>query len=138
MMLTTAYLQAHGPAAEFYDNSILFLSYTPLELLSADRRVALANDMAVAALVGDNVYNFGEVIEHPIMDCLEGTPRAWLRQMLTAFHLGKIDMFNMIVADNRDAWDEVWCGARGALKLSVLMWDTHRLPCCTMTSSSKR
>ena len=40
------------------------------------------------------------------MSALDGTEQAWLRQLLTAFHLGQIDAFNTIAAENRDAWDE--------------------------------
>jgi len=97
--------QRHGPAKSFYDNSIMYLSYTPLDELPADKKYALAHDMALAALVGDGVYNFGEVVEHPIMTALDDTPQAWLRQLLVAFHLGQIDVFNSIAAENRDAWE---------------------------------
>lgn len=47
--------QRHGPAKAFYDNSIMYLSYTPLETLSTDTKYNLAHDMALAALVGDGV-----------------------------------------------------------------------------------
>jgi len=99
------YYKRHGPAKSFYDNSIMYLSYTPLDELPADKKYALAHDMALAALVGDGVYNFGEVVEHPIMTALDDTPQAWLRQLLVAFHLGQIDVFNSIAAENRDAWE---------------------------------
>ena len=48
-------VQRHGPAKSFYDNSIMYLSYTPLESLSDETKYNLAHDMALAALVGDGV-----------------------------------------------------------------------------------
>lgn len=100
------YYKRHGPAKSFYDNSISYLTYTALTDMSDEKRFALAHDMALAALVGDGVYNFGEVVEHPIMNSLDGTPQEWLRHLLVAFHLGQIDTFNTIAAEHRDAWDE--------------------------------
>ncbi len=70
----------------------------------ADKR-QLAVDVALAALVGDGVFNFGEIIEHPIMTSLAGTPEAWLADLIRVFHTGDVDVFNMIVASNRAAYD---------------------------------
>lgn len=103
---TAEYYKRHGPAKSYYDHSIMFLSYTSMDDMSDDAKFAIAHDMALAAMVGDGVYNFGEVVEHPIMKALDDTPQSWLRALLTAFHLGQIDAFNTIVAENRDAWDE--------------------------------
>jgi 26S proteasome regulatory subunit N9 len=65
----------------------------------------LAVDVALAALVGDGVFNFGEIIEHPIMSSLTGTPEAWLADLIRVFHTGDIDRFNVLVAANRAAYD---------------------------------
>ena len=82
----------------------------------ADKR-QLAVDVALAALVGDGVFNFGEIIEHPIMSSLAGTPEAWLADLLRVFHTGDVDAFSMIVAGNRAAYESQvmteLCVARG-------------------------
>lgn len=93
-----------GPASSFYDAALRFLAYTPLDTLPAEERHVLAQDMALAALVGENVYNFGEVVQHPVLASLTGTPEAWLGQLLEALHRGDIDAFNATVAANRAAY----------------------------------
>ncbi len=52
----------------------MFLAYTNMNTLSPDERYSLATDMSLAALTGDGVYNFGEVLATPILDVLKGTP----------------------------------------------------------------
>ncbi len=61
--------------------------------------------MALAALVADGVFNFGEIIEHPVMGALAGTTEQWLAELLRVFHTGDVDAFGMIVAANRAAYD---------------------------------
>ena len=38
---------------------------------------SLAVDISLAALLGDNVYNFGELLLHPIVRTLSSGLRAW-------------------------------------------------------------
>ena len=40
--------------------------------------------MALAALVGEGVYNFGEVNAHRVLGALAGGPHAWLAELLLA------------------------------------------------------
>ena len=54
----------------------------------------MATDMALAAIVGDSVYNFGEVIATPILSCLAGTPNEWIFSLVNALNEGDIDRFN--------------------------------------------
>lgn len=100
----TEYHKARGPAADFYETALRFLAYTPLSSLPSAAQHTLAQDMALAALVGEGVYNFGEVVAHPVLASLTGTPEAWLAALLEAFHHGDIDGFNSIVAANRAAY----------------------------------
>lgn len=51
-----------GNLAEFYTNSLLYLAYTPLETLPADQRSGLAFDLGLAALCGEKIYQFGELV----------------------------------------------------------------------------
>jgi len=55
-----------GPPSAFHDASLRFLTHTPLEHIAAAGRPALAVDLAVSALLSDDVYSFAEVLEHPI------------------------------------------------------------------------
>lgn len=55
------YYKIRGPAAAFYEAALAYLGVTPLTALSPEERVTMAIDVALAALVGEGVYNFGEV-----------------------------------------------------------------------------
>lgn len=99
------YHKVRGPPAAFYTSSLQFLAYTPLESLSPEAQRSLAVDMSLAALVGEGVYNFGEVLAQPILGALSGTPLAWLHQMLLAFSAGDIDRFAELYAANKQQFD---------------------------------
>lgn len=45
-------------------------------------RYSLAVDISLAALTGDGVFNFGEVLATPILGVLQQTPHAWLSEIL--------------------------------------------------------
>merc|ERR1719231_2161047 len=91
------YYKLAGPPEKFYHSALRYLSYTPLESLSADTQRALAADLALAALTGDGVYNFGEVVLSPVLAALDGGELAWLGELLRVFHRGDVDAFCSLV-----------------------------------------
>lgn len=91
--LATEYYKQAGPPEQYYKHALMLLAYTPLESMGADRAAQLATDMSLAALAGDGVYNFGEVLATPIVAALEGTPNAWLGEMLRIFNRGDVEAF---------------------------------------------
>ena len=98
------YRKVAGPADEFLKHALLFLTYTPVEILHAQERYELATDIAMSAVCGDGVFNLGEVIATPIVTGLEGTPNGWLLDIIRALHTGDIVQFNAIVDANRDKY----------------------------------
>lgn len=94
------YHKAHQDYCEFYKSSLLYLAYTTVESLSepfkqvlhitsclcfATARLGLflrfligfiyvfqnlAFDLSLAALLGENIYNFGELLAHPIVSTI--------------------------------------------------------------------
>jgi 26S proteasome regulatory subunit N9 len=90
------YSKLSGNPQEYYTNSLLYLTYTPLADIAPQTRQALASDIGLAALLGANIYNFGELLQHPILASLDGTEYAWLPKMLQAFNAGNIPEFNAI------------------------------------------
>ena len=95
-LVKTNYHNKVGPASKFYDAALQYLSYTPLEEVT--NAVELATNLALAALVGDNVYNFGEILATPILNSIEGTPFGWLGDLIRACNAGDIKKFNEICA----------------------------------------
>ena len=67
--------------------------------LSAAEKLQRAHDLAVAAVLGDTVYNFGELMMHPILASLKGTQHEWLGNLLLAFNAGDIGKFDVISAN---------------------------------------
>jgi len=100
------YRKSAGPPEAYYANALMFLSYSSVEDLSEEERYSLATDMSLAAITGDGVYNFGEVIATPILAYLENTPNQWLRDLIFALHRGDIEAFNTVV----DAFREQYFG----------------------------
>ncbi|KAF5729742.1 26S proteasome regulatory subunit family protein [Tripterygium wilfordii] len=76
--------------AEFYRSALLYLAYTSVESLSDSFKLDLAFDLSLSALLGDNIYNFGELLAHPIIKSLLGTKVEWLYHNLLAFNSGDL------------------------------------------------
>lgn len=67
--------------------------------MAPEHRVARAYDLSVAALVSDTIYNFGELLLHPVLDELKGTPHAWLRELLMAFNRGDLSAYDVLAVN---------------------------------------
>uniref|UniRef100_A0A804JT08 PCI domain-containing protein n=1 Tax=Musa acuminata subsp. malaccensis TaxID=214687 RepID=A0A804JT08_MUSAM len=61
-----------------------------LKLEQFVRLADLAFDLSLSALLGDNVFNFGELLAHPIINSLTGTNVEWLYHILHAFNSGNL------------------------------------------------
>lgn len=92
------YHKAAGLSAEFYRNALLYLSYTAIESLSEQERLQMAFDLGISALVGEDIYSFGDLLAHPIVDSLLGTQGEWLHHLLHAFNKGDIHKYEQLVA----------------------------------------
>jgi 26S proteasome regulatory subunit N9 len=47
-------------------------------------------------LLGDDLYNFAELIAHPISAALDGTAFAWLREIVAAFNDGDLHQYDAL------------------------------------------
>jgi len=92
--ISSQYYKQAKDFAEFYKSSLMYLAYVSSDSLPADFKVALAVDISLAALLGQNVYSFGELLQHPIIVVLEGTPYAWLRAFLDCFNAGDLHKYD--------------------------------------------
>lgn len=59
-------LKSKGYIVDFYKTGLQYLAYAQMETVDKQERAALAFDLALAALVGDEVYNFGDLVCIPI------------------------------------------------------------------------
>ncbi|KAG9546405.1 hypothetical protein KCU71_g22217, partial [Aureobasidium melanogenum] len=92
------YHQAKHEFAAYYRTTLLYLACIDLESLSLEDRQRIAYDLSIAALVSDSIYNFGELLLHPILDTLQNTQHAWLRDLIIAFNKGDLGAYDVLAA----------------------------------------
>jgi len=95
--LKANYEKVKGTAEGFYRNMLLYLAYFPIDNIPPLQRRTLAFDLCLAALIGDEVFNFGELLTHPILSALTGTENSWVSELLLAFNKGDIDEYERLV-----------------------------------------
>lgn len=101
-LVCTDFYRAKNQAGEFYKNALLYLSYCKLETLSQEVQSSLAIDLCIAALIGDTVFSFGDLIVHPVLKSLEGSKNAWLIHLLKIFNVGDIGEYEALLSQHRD------------------------------------
>ncbi|KAG7085959.1 hypothetical protein E1B28_003485 [Marasmius oreades] len=91
------YYKAKAEYAPYYRNSLLYLAcLDPMTDMTAEERLARAHDLGVSAFLGDSIYNFGELLMHPILDALDNTPYEWIKKLLFTFNEGSIGKFEAL------------------------------------------
>ncbi|EQK98172.1 Proteasome component (PCI) domain protein [Ophiocordyceps sinensis CO18] len=86
--------------ANYYRTALLYLACIDLTSLSAEERHRRAYYLSVAALVSNSIYNFGELLLHPILDALaQSKEDAWLRELLFAYNRGDLAAYD-VLSDN--------------------------------------
>ncbi|KAL2453507.1 26S proteasome non-ATPase regulatory subunit 13B [Abeliophyllum distichum] len=88
--ISSQYHKSRQEFAEFYQSALLYLAYTSVESLSESFKLDLAFDLSLSALLGENIYNFGELLAHPIIKNLLETKVEWLYYILEAFNSGDL------------------------------------------------
>jgi 26S proteasome regulatory subunit N9 len=79
----------------YYRNALLYLACIDVGTLSPTERHRRAHHLSIAALVSNRIYNFGELLLHPILDALIKTDDSWLRDLLFAFNRGDLTAFDL-------------------------------------------
>jgi len=83
--------------AAYYRNALLYLACIDVNSLSPEEKESRAYHLSVAALVSASIYNFGELLLHPILDALVSSKEyPWLRELLFAFNRGDLDAFDRL------------------------------------------
>jgi len=91
-----------GTAAEFYKNAMLFLAYMEVDSLPVATKNQWAFDLSVAALVGEEIFNFGELLTHQVVKDMQHTEFLWVFQLLSAFDRGDLTEFDKICSSYAD------------------------------------
>eukprot|EP00959_Pyramimonas_sp_CCMP1952_P336331 7042643-Pyramimonas_sp.AAC.1 len=109
---------------------MLYLAYISADSLNEVTKLALAVDLSLAALLGEDIYNFGELIAHPVVrptsrvlgdskggvgfrasvwtTCGDGllSPKSsygWLKDLLVAFNAGDLDEYDALCTSHAAA-----------------------------------
>ncbi|KAF2723445.1 hypothetical protein K431DRAFT_282901 [Polychaeton citri CBS 116435] len=90
------YYQSQLSFAEYYRTTLLYLACVEVDDLPANERARTAHDLAIAALVSDQIYNFGELLLHPILNSLANTPHAWLADLVFTFNKGDLQAYSIL------------------------------------------
>uniref|UniRef100_A0A1B6I5W3 26S proteasome non-ATPase regulatory subunit 13 n=1 Tax=Homalodisca liturata TaxID=320908 RepID=A0A1B6I5W3_9HEMI len=112
-LLASQYYRLQGKHAEYYRTALRYLGCVELADMSKSDQVQHALFLGLAALLGEGVYNLGELLAHPILNTLKATPNAWLVDLLFAFNTGDIATFEKM----KPQWETVPDLAAQELKL---------------------
>ena len=92
---------------EFFRAALLYLCYVPVDTLAPAARLSLAVDVSLAALLAPEVYSFGELLTHPIVEVLKGEGAGggtlgydWLFRLLRAVGGGDLAGFKAVFDDH--------------------------------------
>lgn len=82
------YYKAKAEYAQYYKSALLFLACINIDDISPEERVSRAYDLAIAALLGDMIYNFGELVrDHGLKVMMMIKEKAYL-DLVNASYLG--------------------------------------------------
>jgi 26S proteasome regulatory subunit N9 len=91
------YYQAKAEFASYYKNALLYLACVEIADLTREEQESRAYNLSIAALVSDSIYNFGELLLHPILNALQPPhSHSWLRDLLFAFNRGDLAAFDRL------------------------------------------
>ncbi|RZF34569.1 hypothetical protein LSTR_LSTR006954 [Laodelphax striatellus] len=101
--LASQYYRQLGKHADYYKTALRYLGCIDLSELAIGEQAQHAFFLGIAALLGEGVYNLGELLAHPILDSLKNTPNEWLVSLLLAFNSGNIAQFEKM----RPQWETI-------------------------------
>ncbi|KAF9221772.1 hypothetical protein BS17DRAFT_710469 [Gyrodon lividus] len=91
------YYKAKAEYAPYYKHSLLYLACVDVATdLTPEERLLRAHDLGISAFLGDTIYNFGELLMHPILDALDNTQYDWIKKLLFTFNEGNIGKFEAL------------------------------------------
>ena len=91
------YYQSKADFTSYYKNALLYLACVQESDLSKEEQETRAYNLSIAALISETIYNFGELLLHPILNALSPPhTSSWLRDLLFAFNRGDLSAFDRL------------------------------------------
>lgn len=100
-------MKANKEYDDYYHTALLCLVYSDLEKMPVDEQQAWAYDIGIAALLGEKVYNFGELLGNPVIKSLDGTNLQWVPELLRAYNKGDMIGYEKIAQQYGDKMGQV-------------------------------
>ncbi|XP_046845434.1 26S proteasome non-ATPase regulatory subunit 13-like [Xenia sp. Carnegie-2017] len=94
--LSSGYDKLAGSFNDYYRNALRFLGCLDIADLSEREQEERAFNLALAALLGSDIYNFGELLAHPVLDSIKDSKDEWIVNLLYAFNSGDILRFEKL------------------------------------------
>lgn len=96
------YYRLRNDFNNFYYTSLLYLSTVDQQEFQQEANIEenreLSYNLSIAALLGDRIYNFGELLNHPIMATIAKDPQyKWIFDLLNALTLGDFNKFDNLI-----------------------------------------
>lgn len=91
-LLASNYYRRVGNYGQYYRCGLQFLGCS-LDEYPKEEWPQQAFFLGLAALLGEGIFNIGELLAHPIIESLKGTENQWLVDLLQAFNKGDIEKF---------------------------------------------
>jgi len=96
-----------GPPEAFYQEALNYLNYTSVSDIPGEDAYTLATDLSLAALTGEGVFHFGEVVlSLEILKVLKGTQNEWLMELMRCCADGDVGQF-MAVTNRPDVQEKI-------------------------------
>lgn len=95
--LSSDYHKLMGNHADYYHDALRFLGCVDLTGMTPAEQADRAFNIGLAAILGSEIYNFGELLAHPVLEALKAmSDRKWLVDLLFAFNSGDITQFEAL------------------------------------------
>jgi len=91
--VSATYLKEVGDYAGYYREALRYLGCEDAQKMTQEEKHVQAMLLGFAALLGEDIYNFGELLAHPILNALKGTDQHWLVDVLYSFNSGDLNKF---------------------------------------------
>lgn len=93
--LSSEFHQLMGDHNQYYRDALRFLGCVDMESQPRDLLKNMAFALSLAALLGDNVFNFGELLQHPVVAFVQKEmPDVY--NVLNAFNTGDVTLFESL------------------------------------------
>lgn len=87
---------------QFYTSALQYLAYTQAQEIEENEKLSLLFQMAIAVLLSEEIYNFSELLEQPLLVSLKNSSFAWMYELLEIFNRGDITQFGHATLDHEE------------------------------------